>query len=253
MATELNPGEIPGADDGDRRDEIKQAADDARSRLALVEDHAILREGLRALLELEPDLTIVGEATDGLEALPMIEASVPSLVITDIALPGRSGIELIAALRQVCPEIKILVLTAHNSEEYIRAALNAGAHGYVLKDASRAELLQAIRTVLSGQTYLCASVTAKVVSGYLRPKTENVSLATVELVTEREREVLTRVALGRSNKLIARELDLSVKTVEKHRANLMRKLTLHNTAAVTRFAIRNGMLTAADLEATGVD
>jgi DNA-binding NarL/FixJ family response regulator len=222
--------------------------DDRRHRLVLVEDHAILREGLRALLELESDLKIVGEATNGLDALSTVESLGPSLVITDIALPGRSGIELIGYLRQLPRPPKILVLTAHNSEEYIRAALNAGAHGYVLKDASRAELLQAIRAVLSDQTYLCASVTAKVVTGYLRPKTAGLPLPTTDLVTGREREVLIRVALGRSNKLIARELLLSVKTVEKHRANLMRKLTLHNTAAVTRFAMRNGMLTAADLE-----
>jgi len=214
----------------------------------LVEDHAILREGLRALLELEPDLRIVGEAANGLDAVPTIEAVGPDLVITDIALPGRSGIELIGCLRQLHPTLKMLVLTAHNSEEYIRAALNAGTHGYVLKDASRAELLQAIRAVLGGQTYLCASVTAKVVTGYLRPNSASLALSAVELVTEREREVLTRVALGRSNKLIARELSVSVKTVEKHRANLMRKLTLHNTAAVTRFAIRHGMVNAGDLE-----
>ncbi len=225
------------------------AADGSRHRLVLVEDHAILREGLRALLELESDLKIVAEATNGFDALTTVESARPSLVITDIALPGRSGIELIGCLRLQCPDSKVLVLTAHNSEEYIRAALNAGAHGYVLKDASRCELLQAIRAVLGGQTYLCASVTAKVVTGYLRPKPEGVPTPTAELVTEREREVLIRVAQGRSNKLIARELVLSVKTVEKHRANLMRKLTLHNTAAVTRFAIRNGMLTAADLEA----
>jgi DNA-binding NarL/FixJ family response regulator len=219
-----------------------------RKRLVLIEEHAILREGLRALLELEVDLTIAGEATNGLEAPEIVQRLAPDLVLTDIALSGRSGIDLIGALRKQHPETRILVLTAHNSEEYIRAALNAGAHGYVLKDASRKELLQAIRMVLAGQTYLCASVTAKVVHGYLRPKTEDAGVSAVSLVTEREREVLTRVALGRSNKLIARELCLSVKTVEKHRANLMRKLTLHNTAAVTRFAIRNGMVTAADLE-----
>ena len=220
----------------------------SRKRLVLVEDHAILREGLRALLELEQDLRIVGESANGIDAVTAVEATNPELVITDIALPGRSGIELIGCLREVRPEARILVLTAHNSEEYIRAALNAGAHGYVLKDASRAELLQAIRSVLGGQTYLCASVTAKVVTGYLRPKSEGISLSAVGLVTERERAVLTRVALGRSNKAIARELQVSVKTVEKHRANLMRKLTLHNTAGVTRFAIQAGMLTPADLE-----
>ena len=240
MATELTPTGV-------------RAMEERRHRLVLVEDHAILREGLRALLELESDLKVVGEATNGLDALPTVESLAPCLVITDIALPGRSGIELIGCLRQLRHQAKILVLTAHNSEEYIRAALNAGAHGYVLKDASRAELLQAIRAVLGDQTYLCASVTAKVVTGYLRPKTDGLPPPSVELVTEREREVLVRVALGRSNKLIARELILSVKTVEKHRANLMRKLTLHNTAAVTRFAIRNGMVTAADLETAPAD
>ncbi|MBS0579512.1 MAG: response regulator transcription factor [Proteobacteria bacterium] len=222
--------------------------EDPRSRLVVVEDHAILREGLRALLELEPDLHVAGEAANGIDAVPVIEALQPALLITDIALPRRSGIELITCLRQTRMTLKILVLTAHNSEEYIRAALNAGADGYVLKDASRADLLQAIRAVLGGQTYLCSSVTAKVVSGYLRPKVGESEVATVEQVTGREREVLTRVALGQSNKLIARALGVSIKTVEKHRANLMRKLTLHNTAAVTRFAIRHGIVTANDLE-----
>ena len=179
----------------------------------------------------------------------MVEAVKPALLLTDIALPLRSGIELIACLRQTHTALRILVLTAHNSEEYIRAALNAGADGYVLKDASRADLLQAIRAVLSGQTYLCPSVTARVVSGYLRPKSGDPESINVEQITGREREVLTRVALGQSNKLIARALVVSIKTVEKHRANLMRKLTLHNTAAVTRFAIRHGMVTAADLDA----
>jgi DNA-binding NarL/FixJ family response regulator len=235
MSAELHPTHAAGLED-------------VRSRLVLVEDHAILREGLRALLELEHDLLIAGEATNGIDAVELVRLLGPSLVISDIALPGRSGIELIGCLRQVQPGVKILVLTAHNSEEYIRAALNAGADGYVLKDACRAELLQAIRAVLSGQTYLCASVTAKVVSGYLRPKVEDSTVLSAEHVTGREREVLTRVALGNSNKLIARALGVSVKTVEKHRANLMRKLTLHNTAAVTRFAIRHGMVAASDLE-----
>ena len=222
--------------------------EDTRSRLVVVEDHAILREGLRALLELEPDLAIAGEASNGIDAVPVVESLKPAMLITDIALPRRSGIELIGCLRQMRLDLKILVLTAHSSEEYIRAALNAGADGYVLKDASRADLLQAIRAVLGGQTYLCSSVTAKVVSGYLRPKAGDAEVVTVEHVTGREREVLTRVALGRSNKLIARALGVSIKTVEKHRANLMRKLTLHNTAAVTRFAIRHGMVTATDLD-----
>jgi DNA-binding NarL/FixJ family response regulator len=221
---------------------------DGRSRLVLVEDHAILREGLRALLEREQDLSIAGEATNGIDAIEVVERLSPALVITDVALPGRSGIELIKCLKEVRPCIKILVLTAHGSEEYIRAALHAGTDGYVLKDASRAELLKALRAVLSGQRYLCSSVTATVVSGYLHGRSEETPEGCAEQVTSREREVLKRVALGESNKLIARALCVSVKTVEKHRSNLMRKLTLHNAAAVTRFAIRHGIVTAADLD-----
>lgn len=216
--------------------------------LVLVEDHAILREGLRALLELEPDVEIAAEVANGIDAVNVVLETSPSMVITDIALPGRSGIELIRCLRDQGCTTKILVLTAHSSEEYIRAALNAGADGYMLKDASRAELLQAVRVILSGQTYLCSSVTAKVVSGYLHGKQQPATTDSTEQVTGREREVLTRVAQGQSNKAIARSLGLSVKTVEKHRSNVMRKLTLYNTAAVTRFAIRHGMVTATDLE-----
>jgi two-component system, NarL family, response regulator NreC len=230
-------------------DAVLAKAKETPTSIVLVEDHAILREGVRALLELEHDLEIVGEAGNGVDAVAVAQALSPALVITDIALPGRSGIELIMCLRQILPRVKILILTAHHSEEYIRATLNAGADGYVLKDATRAELLRAIRTVVEGQTYLCASITAKVVSGYLyRNASEAPAAASSDNVTRREREVLTQVALGQSNKLIARALGVSVKTVEKHRANLMRKLMLHNTAAVTRFAIVHGLIKAADLE-----
>ena len=224
---------------------------DGRSRLVLVEDHAILREGLRALLEREQDLSIAGEASNGIDAVEVVERLSPALVMTDVVLPGRSGVDLIRCLKEVRPCLKILVLTAHASEEYIRAALNAGADGYVLKEASRADLLKGLRAVVSGQRYLCSSVTATVVSGYLNGRPEETPDACAEQITSREREVLTRVAMGESNKTIARALGVSVKTAEKHRWNLMRKLRLHNAAAVTRFAIRHGVVTAADLDQTG--
>ncbi len=217
---------------------------DRRTRVLLVEDHAILREGLCALLEIEPDLEIVGDVGDVTEALVAIQQLQPTLLITDIALPGRSGIELINELRARRPETRVLVLTAHYTEEYIRAALNAGAHGYVLKDAGCGELLHAIRTVVAGQQYLCESVAAKIVSGFVIGYDIKRSTSPSELVTSRERQVLTRIALGQSNKVIARNLGLSVKTVEKHRSNLMRKLTLHNTAGVTLFALRHGFIEA---------
>jgi len=140
----------------------------------------------------------------------------------------------------------VLVLTAYCTDEYIHAALDAGADGYILKDASREELLQAIRAVIAGQKYFSEPVSARLVSGYLR-RNEPLTAGCAR-ITERERQVLTRVALGETNKRVALALRLSIKTVEKHRANLMRKLGLHNTAAVTLFAVRNGMLPAGDAE-----
>src|SRR5882672_12355881 len=210
-------------------------------RIVLVEDHAILREGLKALIEIESDFDIVGEfgsVEDCLEGIAGLQAD---LLLTDLALPGRSGIELLAEIQRLSPMTRKLVLTAHENEEYIRAALNAGANGYVLKDANSAELMLAIRTVSTGQQFLCKAIASKILSGYLSGDQRPSSAAVAQSITEREREVLTRIALGSSNKLIARELGVSPKTVEKHRSNLMRKLQLHNAAAITTYAIRHGM------------
>ena len=212
-----------------------------RTRIVLVEDHAILREGLRALIEIEPDFEIVGDFGSVEECLEGLRKLQPALVLTDLALPGRSGFELLSDIRKCCPNARKLVLTAHNSEEYIRAALNAGADGYVLKDANRAELLLAIRTVSAGQQFLCKAIASKILSGYLSGGEPRKAGVDPQSITGREREVLTRIALGESNKVIARALDLSVKTIEKHRSNLMRKLHLHNTAAITMYAVRHGM------------
>ena len=134
-------------------------------RIVLIEDHAILREGLRALIELEPDLRVVGEATCASEGLAAVKAAEPALVITDLALPGTSGLRTIQELRALSPQLRVLVLTAHCTDEYIRAALNAGADGYVLKDASRAELMQGIRAAINGQKYFSEPVSARLVSG----------------------------------------------------------------------------------------
>jgi DNA-binding NarL/FixJ family response regulator len=214
-------------------------------RIVLVEDHSILREGLRALILMESDFDIVGEFASAEVSLTGIAELQPDIVITDLALPGRSGIELLAEVKRLSPRTRKLVLTAHENEEYIRAALNAGADGYVLKDANSAELMLAIRTVSLGQQFLCKAIASKILSGYLSGHVsgeQRVALpSAAQSITGREREVLTRIALGNSNKLIARELGVSPKTVEKHRSNLMRKLQLHNAAAITMFAIRNGM------------
>jgi DNA-binding NarL/FixJ family response regulator len=220
--------------DGDRKDK-------PRIRIVLVEDHAILREGLKSLIEIESDFEIVGDFCSMEESLDGIRDLQPDVVLTDLALPGRSGIELLAEIRRLSPRTRKLVLTAHENEEYIRSALNAGADGYVLKDANGAELMLAIRTVSVGQQFLCKAIASKILTGYLSGDQRPCGAASGQSITGREREVLTRIALGNSNKVIARELGVSPKTVEKHRSNLMRKLQLHNAAAITMFAIRNGM------------
>jgi DNA-binding NarL/FixJ family response regulator len=212
--------------------------------IVIIESHAILREGLRALIELEADLRVVGEASSGADGVRVVQSTDPALVITDLAPPGTQGLRMIEELRGASPRARVLVLTAHCTDEYIRAALGAGADGYVLKDAGRAELLLAIRSVIAGQKYFSEPVSARLVSGYLRRNEPNLAAGAGAhpRITEREREVLMHVALGESNKRVALALRLSVKTVEKHRANLMRKLELHNTASVTLFAVRHGLV-----------
>jgi DNA-binding NarL/FixJ family response regulator len=210
--------------------------------LILVDDHTILRDGLRLLLELQPDLHVVGEAGTFEEAIDLAARLQPDVVLTDIGLPGRSGLLLVRELRKVSPAARIVLLTAHATEEYIRAGLDAQADGYVLKDSGHAELVSAIRSVASGQHYLCKAVASRVLTSYLHAGDPAMNHDPLRTVTPRERQVLTRIASGQSNKVVARGLNLSVKTVEKHRANLMRKLALHNAADITRFALHHHLM-----------
>jgi DNA-binding NarL/FixJ family response regulator len=210
-------------------------------RILIVEDHTLLREGLKSLLAQEDGLEIVGEADNGRDAIRAIATLQPDLVLMDLSMPGMGGIEATAEIRRRSEKVRIVVLTIHKTDEFIHAALGAGANGYVLKDATQEELRAAIRTVLAGKTYLCPDVSTRVVSRYVRGAGEAVTVRPVETLTHREREVLKLVAEGLSNRRIAEYLSLSVKTVEKHRANLMRKLDRHNTATLTAFAIENGL------------
>jgi DNA-binding NarL/FixJ family response regulator len=210
------------------------------ARLILIDDHAILREGLIALSNMENDLKVVGQAATIAEGLAVAQAHHPDLILTDLALPGSTGLQGIVEFRSRVPASKILVLTMYDSEEYIRAALSAGAHGYVLKDANRNELIQGVRAVLAGHRHLCSRASSRIVRSYLGEQKAVPPLAAG--VTGREREILAMIAGGLSNKRIAVQLKRSVKTVEKHRANLMRKLQLHNVADVTRFAMQSGLL-----------
>jgi len=212
----------------------------AGARVLLIDDHAILREGLSVLINVESDLEVVGEVASTPGALEIAGSIDPDLIITDIKLPVTTAMQDIAELRSRCPSARLLALTAHNDAESIRAAFAAGADGYMLKDATRAELLSAIRAVLAGQRHLCPRSMAHVVHGYLDES--KAPPPTAIGITAREREVLVMIANGQSNKHMAMTLDLSVKTIEKHRANLMRKLGFRNLAEVTRFALEHGMV-----------
>jgi len=208
----------------------------------IVEDHTIVREGLRALLSLDPALAIVGETDNGHEAIRLVSQHKPSLVLMDLSMPDMNGMEATREIKKRHPEVRIIVLTVHKTEEYIRATLQAGANGYVLKDATHAELKMAIKSVVDGKTYLSPGISEKIIEGFLdgsgaAPK------SSLDMLTHRERVVLKLIAEGYQNKKIADHLCLSVKTVEKHRSNLMQKLKLHNTAAITMFALENGLVT----------
>ena len=218
----------------------------ARLSLLLVDDHVVVRKGLRALLELESDFSIVGEAGSFEEAVDCAIRLRPDVVVTDIGLPGRSGLLLVRDLRTVCPTARILLLTAHASLEYIRAGLDARPDGYLIKDASHAELLLAIRTVATGQRYLCAAVAALMLKSFSRGSDQVGRQDPLELITARERQVLALLAAGHSNKIAARMLNVSTKTIEKHRGNFMRKLALHNAADIARFALGQHLIDDGD-------
>ena len=215
---------------------------DKKMRIVLVEDHTILREGLRALLSADPKFKIVGEAADGREAIRQVEKLVPDLVMMDLSMPRMTGMDAIREIKKRCPATKIIALTVHEAEEYLRTTLQAGADGYVLKDATHVELKLAIQNVLNGKTYLSPSVSEKVIEGYLEGKNKQIPGSKLGLLSPREREVLKLIAEGYKNKEIAADLFISLKTVEKHRANLMKKLDLHNAAALTSFAIEQGLV-----------
>lgn len=210
----------------------------------IAEDHTILREGLKSLLGANPDLEVVGEAEDGRRALKLSSELLPDLILMDLSMPRMNGFEAIREIKKQTPSVKIIVLTVHNTEEYIMMTLQSGADGYVLKDATHDELLMAITHVLNGKRYLSPSVSEKVIVGYLEGKKGLKPSSSWDSLTQREREILKLIAEGFKNKEVADYLCISLKTVEKHRANLMKKLDLHNTSALTIYAMEKGLITA---------
>ena len=210
--------------------------------IVLADDHTILREGLRALLTADSNFQIVGEARDGREAVRCVEKLSPDLLLMDLSMPRMSGMDAIREIKKRYPETKIIALTVHKTEEYLLTTLQAGADGYVLKDATHDELIMAIKNVMGGKSYLSPGVSEKVIEGYLKGKASNQSLSSWETLSQREREVLKLIAEGYKNKEIAEDLCTSLKTVEKHRQHLMSKLDLHDTAGLTRYAIGAGII-----------
>ena len=213
-----------------------------KKRIVIAEDHAIVRAGLRLLVCSDEEYEVVGEAEDGHKAIDLAKILRPDLMLMDLTMPRMNGMEAIREIKRQCPQTRIIILTVHNSDEFILEGLRAGADGYVLKEASQAELKMAIKNILQGKSYICPGISEKVIEGYLKGKAELTSKTLMSSLTQREREVLKLIAEGYKNREVADLLCISIKTVEKHRENIMKKLDLHNASALTAFAMEKGLI-----------
>ena len=214
-------------------------------RILLADDHAVVRAGLRMIIGNQPDMEVVGEAADGREAIQQAERLRPDVVVLDLTMPGLGGLQALGVIREKAPGAKILVLTMHDDEGYLRQVLGAGGSGYVVKKAADMELLAAIRAVKRGEVYIHSSLTKPLVEGILDRRLEREAGASdrFEDLSEREKEVLHLLARGYTNQQIADALFLSVKTIETYRARLMEKLELRTRAELVRYALQKGLLT----------
>lgn len=210
-------------------------------RILVVENHEVVRQGLRALLEREPDLTVIGEAGDGEDVLPMVERLSPDVLVLDWMLPGMHGLEVVRLLRKDKASVKTVVLSMHADESYVLSALREGASAYVLKEAGAEKLILAIREAVAGRRYLSPPLSEAGLDKYRQRKATG-ELDPLKSLTDRERQILQLVAEGRTNPEIAARLSISPRTAETHRANMMRKLSLEHQADVTRYAIRRGII-----------
>ncbi|MBS3808522.1 MAG: response regulator transcription factor [Desulfobacterales bacterium] len=211
-------------------------------KIVIVEDHQLFREGLKAMLDSRKDLEVIGEAEDGMEALELLGQSQPDLLLLDLSMPRLGGISVVREVKRLYPEMVVLALTIHESDQYVLEAFNAGINGYCIKDASREELLVAISSVLKGRTYISPGIADNVMEGYIEGRKHLKTKSAWDTITQREREVLKLLGEGYQNREIADMLHISAKTVEKHRANIMSKLDLHSAAALTSFAIEQGLV-----------
>ncbi len=206
-------------------------------RILLADDHALVRQGFRMILEAQPDMEIVGQAGNGREAVELAEKLHPDVVIMDVAMPELNGTEATRRLAASTPRTRVLALSMHKDSVYVREILRAGARGYLLKDSGDTDLVAAVRAIAKGEGYISPAVSDAVLSDYRKHVSDP-----IDLLTGREREVLQSIAEGKTNKEIATSLNLSVYTVEAHRGRIMEKLNLHSTGELVRFALRNGLI-----------
>lgn len=214
-----------------------------KARVLLVDDHAVLRAGLRLLLSNDGNFEVVGEAASGAEALAQAKMKEPDLILLDLSMPGLNGLDAISTLRHVSPGARILILTMHDDPQYLRQALKQGAAGYVLKKAADVELLAALRAVMRGELYVHPSMTRELLEDFLPKREASTDINRWQGLSDREQAVLRQVALGYTSAEIAEKLSLSAKTVETYRARGMEKLGLANRAALVRFTLRNELIT----------
>lgn len=212
-----------------------------RTRVLIADDHTIVRHGLRAILKAELDMEVIGEAADGREVLKKVAALRPDIVVLDISMPKMNGLEVTQRLAREAPRTRVIALTMHSSEEYVYSLLKAGARGFLLKESAASDLVEALRLVRRGGTYLHPSISMKVVNEYLKGPDPASRIASRDGLSSRECEVLRLIAEGHTSKEIAARLALAVKTIEAHRTRIMEKLRIHNVAGLTRYAISRGI------------
>ncbi len=211
-------------------------------KIVLVDDHHVVRQGLKVLLEEERDFEIVGEASTGLDAVQLVERTRPDVLVVDLLIPGLNGLEVTRRVHQLLPHMRIIILSMHSNEAYVVEALKNGASGYVLKDSSFEDLVRAVREVMDGRRYLSPPLSERAIETYVSQKTKSGSLDPYDTLTAREREVLQLAAEGDSNNEIAAKLSISPRTVETHRANMMRKIGLRSQTDLIRYALKKGIL-----------
>ena len=215
----------------------------SKTRVLLVDDHTIVRQGLKALLDFQDGIEVVGEAEDGRQAIEKAKQLFPDIIVIDITMPNLNGIEATRQMKKINPEMKVLVLTVHDNEEYVHQILQAGASGYLLKESAVSDLISAINAVKKGDIFLSPSVSKVIVKDYIRhTEGELGDFDSLNILTSREREVLQLIAEGHTNKEVAKVLKISNKTVDSHRSHIMEKLHIHDVTGLVKYSIKKGLI-----------